>query len=360
MEISNKTIETFVVIGLVLFTLVAAAWIIFAPKPDMEIIEETTINFEVEVTVRNTGNAPALNIPLRLALPVNHSPAQYVEKIEIPERPERRTEDLLGNEFVHYTVERLEPGSEKNFTFNMLLRLVSVDFNILKNKTDGIEHDENLTLYLLESPYIDVNDLAIKNEARRIARRSKNPADIAWNTYEWVITNINYQQIAGEVDAATTLKVGEGGSAELGNLFVSLMRANGIPARRISGWGHHFKKDEELFLQRFSHGWAEFYLPDYGWVPVDPTFGKTNKLANFAKTDQNHVIMTVGAGIHFLERGSYEKPLGDTEVNTDYKIKVKDIRTENLSVKRDLITAVISITPLLFALFIIYKRLGQR
>lgn len=364
MGISKKGIETVtvsaIVIGIVLFTSVVLGWIILAEKPDMEVIEETVVDFEVTVIVRNTGNAPALNIPLRLALPSSHPPAQMVRKIEITEKPESRTEDSEGNDFLHYTIERLEPGSLKNFTFNVSLRLKSIDFNIYESKTGKIQKDEQLSRYLLESPYINVNDQSIQTEARKIARKSKNPADIARNTYEWVIENINYQQIPGEADASQTLKVGEGGSAEFGNLFVALMRANGIPARRISGWGHRFKKSEELFQQRFSHGWAEFYLPRYGWMPVDPTFGRTSRFESFAKTDPAHVIMTIGAGVHFLERGQFEDRDGETEINTDYKIKVKNINTKNLSFKRDLITAGVFTAPFLFAVFILYKKSRQR
>ena len=38
----------------------------------------------------------------------------------------------------------------------------------------------------------------------------------------------------------------------------------GIPARATGGW--------QLFTGHFGdHFWAEFYLPGYGWIPVDPT-----------------------------------------------------------------------------------------
>ncbi len=359
MGIDTGTIMDAVLAGIVML-IIAAGLFSFAEKPDTEILEETTIDFEVEVTVRNAGNAPALNVPLRLALPREHPPAQYVEDIEISEEPQRRARDEEGNEFIHYSIERLEPRSQKKFTFNTSIRLVSLDFNIQRSKIGEVEKKGNLANYLVESPFIEIKHPDIQREARTIANRSGDALDIAWNTYEWVIDNIRYQQIPGEASAARTLQIGEGGSAEFGNLFVALMRANGIPARRVSGWGRRFEAGDELFMQRFSHGWAEFYLPNYGWIPADLTFGRSSRFGNFAKINPEDVIMTVGEGVHFLERGQYETPQGETEISTDYKVKVKDIKTKNLSVERDVIAVMIFTVPVLFAIFSIYKKLMQR
>lgn len=342
------------VIGLVLVTSGIIGFIIFSEHPDMRIYEETVMDFEVLVSVRNTGENPAYDIPLRLALPVDRPPSQFLQKIEISAvPPEFRTNDSLGNEFIHYTIQKLEPQDEKNYTFNVSLKILSIDF-YLKNISE--DSSENLTSYLVDSPYTNINEPAIQRLADEISRGSGNRGDIAWNTYEWIIENIRYQQIPGENDAITTLKIKEGGSAEFGNLFVALMRASGIPARRVSGWGRRFEKGEELFMQRFSHGWAEFYMPGHGWIPVDPAWGQTNKFDNFAKTHPSHIILTRGEDIHYLRRGGYKIPEGETEIETDYKLKVKDITARNVSLRRDLIRAGIFMMPLFFAVYVLYKK----
>ncbi len=56
----------------------------------------------------------------------------------------------------------------------------------------------------------------------------------------------------------------EGTQIELATLFVSLMRSQGIPAKLVGG--HIFALNEGGFKV-----WTEVYLPEYGWIPIDPT-----------------------------------------------------------------------------------------
>lgn len=51
-------------------------------------------------------------------------------------------------------------------------------------------------------------------------------------------------------------------------LLITLLRLNGIPARWQSGW--EFGPGEFDTM----HDWGEFYLPPYGWLPMDVTHGQ--------------------------------------------------------------------------------------
>ena len=60
--------------------------------------------------------------------------------------------------------------------------------------------------------------------------------------------------------------------------FVFLMRAAGVPARVVTGYqgGELNPVDAHLIVrQADAHAWAEVYLPDAGWVRVDPTAAVT-------------------------------------------------------------------------------------
>lgn len=56
--------------------------------------------------------------------------------------------------------------------------------------------------------------------------------------------------------------------------FVTLMRAANIPARVVTGYlGGELNSVDDYYIvrQRDAHAWAEVWLPNQGWVRVDPT-----------------------------------------------------------------------------------------
>jgi hypothetical protein len=69
-------------------------------------------------------------------------------------------------------------------------------------------------------------------------------------------------------------------------LFVALCRSIGIPARPVVGRWATSEADDW-------HCWAEFYLPGYGWVPVDPTMGDQTgeREGNFGHLDNKRLTL---------------------------------------------------------------------
>jgi transglutaminase-like putative cysteine protease/predicted glutamine amidotransferase len=57
------------------------------------------------------------------------------------------------------------------------------------------------------------------------------------------------------------------------NLFVTLARFIGLPARYVCGYLHLGADAENRVMAAESHAWAEVYLPDVGWRGFDPTNG---------------------------------------------------------------------------------------
>jgi hypothetical protein len=69
----------------------------------------------------------------------------------------------------------------------------------------------------------------------------------------------------GARDAAVT---GKGGPHDLVCVCVAILRAAGIPARAVIG-AHEVRTSEGHTRGEFV-SWAEFFLPDCGWIPFDP------------------------------------------------------------------------------------------
>jgi transglutaminase-like putative cysteine protease len=77
-----------------------------------------------------------------------------------------------------------------------------------------------------------------------------------------------------------SLRLSAGVCQDFAHLLLGVLRKRGIPARYVSGYLVPQKKDspaaklEEVIGGQASHAWAEAYIPDSDWMPLDPTLGK--------------------------------------------------------------------------------------
>lgn len=117
----------------------------------------------------------------------------------------------------------------------------------------------------------------IKKKAREIVMGEKNPYLAAKKLYDYVVDNISYSIMPhlslDVVKKSESTFVHENMFGDCGSqsmYFVALCRSIGIPARTAGGW--------QLCPEYEScHFWAEFYLPHYGWLPVDISLGQISK-----------------------------------------------------------------------------------
>lgn len=72
------------------------------------------------------------------------------------------------------------------------------------------------------------------------------------------------------LDIPTILQRKKGTCSEHTNLFIALMRSKGIPCRFITGYVSYPPQNIAG-----SHAWAECYIKNSGWLPVDPQSGQT-------------------------------------------------------------------------------------
>ncbi len=61
------------------------------------------------------------------------------------------------------------------------------------------------------------------------------------------------------------LEQGKGVCQDFTHLMIAVLRSFGVPARYVSGYIHRVNKESQ------SHAWCEVWLPDLGWVGIDPT-----------------------------------------------------------------------------------------
>jgi transglutaminase-like putative cysteine protease len=61
------------------------------------------------------------------------------------------------------------------------------------------------------------------------------------------------------------LRQGKGVCQDFAHLMIAVLRSFGVPARYVSGYIHRPNKESQ------SHAWCEAWLPDLGWLGIDPT-----------------------------------------------------------------------------------------
>jgi len=77
-----------------------------------------------------------------------------------------------------------------------------------------------------------------------------------------------------------SLAVGAGVCQDFAHLLLGVVRKRGLPARYVSGYlvpesaASPDAKLQEVIGGYASHAWAEVYIPNSGWMGLDPTLGK--------------------------------------------------------------------------------------
>ena len=119
----------------------------------------------------------------------------------------------------------------------------------------------------------------IRALAERLTQGAATPLAKAQRIFKWVDDNFpwasarEYSTI--ENIPAYVLDNHHGDCGQVTLLFLTLCRSLGIPAHFQSGFMLH-PGEENL------HDWGEIYVPEYGWVPVDQSFG----IPAYAKNEQ--------------------------------------------------------------------------
>ncbi|MDB5011655.1 MAG: transglutaminase [Mucilaginibacter sp.] len=112
------------------------------------------------------------------------------------------------------------------------------------------------------------------------------PYQVALRFCQYVYDNFEY--IKGVTTVDTRLdeiwKLKAGVCQDFAHILMEMLRLVQIPARYVSGYICTNKNG--LRGEGATHAWAEAYIPDYGWLGIDPT---NNCIAN-----ETHVRLAVG------------------------------------------------------------------
>lgn len=195
--------------------------------------------------------------------------------------------------------------------------------NFRKRITSRVDYPLNLEAEFF--PYVEEQEIIdfspeILTTATNLKRGSTDLYEVVVKTARWVRNNVDYDlstlNVEASIPSSEVLKTKNGVCDEITSLFISLLRANRIPSRFVSGFSYTNLADFDSEWQ--PHGWAEVYFPGFGWVPFDVTYGQYGFL------DSGHIKLSEtldaeGLSVMYESRGfSYstktENPNFDIEI----------------------------------------------
>lgn len=189
--------------------------------------------------------------------------------------------------------------------------------------------DPTYQLFTRAEEKIESNATAIVELSNQIVEATDNPFEKARKIQTYIRENLVYSEQEVEHGASWALARGEGDCSEFSDLMIALLRAQGIPARKITGWVFVDQGNEgyvpfyelppgqsweyqmyqtnyvtpDYFYNLTGHAWVEFYVPGQGWIASDPTWDQVLNDEYFARIDYLHLANTHGqnfgdVGIH--------------------------------------------------------------
>ena len=240
-----------------------------------------------------------------------------------PEPHSRYTDPEYGNKIFYWDFGKFPEKS--SYQVNIKVRIVSYEIYTMIDSSKIKPYDKTSKEYGLytKSGYTIHITPKLKELAKEAIGNETNPYLQAQKILTFVHKKIRYNQgmnrnldymfSNSNIDERSGEEYFNGDCSHYSALFVGLCRSEGIPARCVYGrigWLPFLNEEnskmysgldtvlsDDGFAGAQHHGmwphmWAEFYLPDYGWIPVDPTAGQFGQLHNYK------VIMSKGRDIN--------------------------------------------------------------
>jgi len=152
---------------------------------------------------------------------------------------------------------------------------LDINLNEYLNK---IREDKESNNYLLPTKYWEVKDPFIQNKAQELKENTVTLYELVDNVYQYVNDTLTYDEAKADsenerIGAVKALTGGASVCMEYADSMIAILRAQGIPARAALGYANI--TDESTDLVR--HQWLQIWIPDYGWLSIDPTFESSNR-----------------------------------------------------------------------------------
>jgi len=251
--------------------------------------DKTIYNVNFNFPLRNDGAIPRT---LTVTLPPDTS-SQKVYVKSLDPRPRATRLDADGNVLADYIV---PPKSSLTVKTDISAEVRYLEYDLSASGTKSDIPASLAKTYTMPTKYWQSLNPDIIVKAKQAAAGSDKVADQVRAIHKTVVETLTYN------DAKIKYNVRQGALKALQNptnavcleysdLMVALLRAQGIPARMPVGYAYTGDLKASKEVADSLHSWVEAYIPNVGWVNVDPTWGE--KYDNFGKSDLDHFAFAI-------------------------------------------------------------------
>ncbi len=214
-------------------------------------------SFRYTYTINVSGRIK--KIIFKLPVPYNENEKQYITENTFSVKPSKMY-NKDSNTIAEFQLDNLN-NEAVDIELAGIAKIRTYDYKTASLINKKPETEKNLDKYLKPEPLIESDAGIIKSAAKKI--KGKTQEEVVNNIYEFVVKNIKYSLIPGNLGAKKALELRKGKCSEYSALMTALCRAKKIPARIIVG---QIARDKDT-----KHNWVEVYYDKYGWIAYDPT-----------------------------------------------------------------------------------------
>jgi transglutaminase-like putative cysteine protease len=211
------------------------------------------------------------NLEWRIALPSNthRQKVRRVEPIGMPFTEE--THD--GERVAVFKFDTLKPHESRIFGWKALLEVWSVKYRLTPREVEDLPPlpPDFQERYLTDNDNLAMDTNIVRRAAREAIARETNLLRQVLSIRNYVYDELSYG-IKPQIDTPdVVLERGVGSCGEYVGVLLALMRLNGIACRTIGRYKcpPHADRMFVPLIPDFNHVWLEFYVPGFGWVPME-------------------------------------------------------------------------------------------
>lgn len=228
------------------------------------------VTFNHNVSCYGPGNIQSLDV--NIALADNRDNQKILKDFEYNIQPTKIVTDQWGQKTALFSFKNIKPGEKKEVRVTTVFESYNVRYFIYPENVGSLNSipKEIKDKYLADDVKYQINSDVIQNVIKKVVGNETNPYWIMRDIHQYLIGHLHYIMDGAWDTAPTVITNGHGSCSEYSFTFIALCRAAGLPTRYV---GSTWDRKELAYMDDVYHRWVEVYIPNYGWIPTDPTHG---------------------------------------------------------------------------------------